>query len=190
MPTSACSRRSGSGENANLLSEVAIGEPNQPASIKPALTKLFSSEANWLNGTACHLAYRLSALRGRLNDRGFMIRLFRDSFGGPEVSVFVPVYNEAGNLTELDRQVMAALESLGRVSRSSMWMTGAVTQVSRCSPPLPREIHAYEYWPPAQPTVRPPPWLQASMPRVATCSFRWTPIFRTIPGHRSSFDQT
>jgi hypothetical protein len=28
------------------------------------------------------------------------------------------------------------------------------------------------------------------MPRVATCSFRWTPIFRTIPGHRSSFDQT
>src|SRR6476646_7041997 len=33
---------------------------------------------------------------------------------GPEVSVFVPVYNEAGNLTELDRQVMAALESLGR----------------------------------------------------------------------------
>jgi glycosyltransferase involved in cell wall biosynthesis len=32
----------------------------------------------------------------------------------PEVSVFLPVYNEAGNLTELDRQVMAALESLGR----------------------------------------------------------------------------
>src|SRR4030095_10031930 len=32
----------------------------------------------------------------------------------PEVSVFLPVYNEAGNLPELDRQVMAALESLGR----------------------------------------------------------------------------
>jgi glycosyltransferase involved in cell wall biosynthesis len=32
----------------------------------------------------------------------------------PEVSVFLPVYNEAGNLAELDRQLMAALESLGR----------------------------------------------------------------------------